>query len=759
MSNPEVKENKSATTASGEADSGQSEDGNLVSLAAQLATPVQAPPADDRDLTDEELKKFLEFEGGGDKTADLFKQGDGSYQIGAPLPGGKAIGQVPAGLEAYYGQRFTGWQKCADLIDPTSDVTWMFETGECGYLITPIDYSNPAAGNTALFVYKHAAESGKSKGTIVFNNGGPGGEAARYVASWMYDDNPTWEALRKDYDLVGMDPRGVGHSFPFSQCENSRYFKFDGEASSEDVAAETAKSVAETRKYVARCFSYTGRAFGFDQAKRELFLRNVGTTNAARDMDVLRSVLGQKKLTYVGLSYGTRLGYVYAQNFPNNVGRFILDGALNPYESTAPTAEEQTSQLTDDQLREQNAHYLSQGKEFQATFEKFAAWCKELTGDKTWGELYKEAKYDEGALDDFGLGELKDKPATCALELPDYQPKAGDLADDNPQLSPATRQVQNILRPLITNPLLVKNPISGQDTLGYQDATVVVRGGLYRQSDWPKLARVLFDISQGNKAGKIDHSVSEFGDLRSNYSSQPFLRSAFNTINCADSANPKSASTDNARKVQAMYYQNAPFVDPGSPYNQIAGIGVCEAWPFAGTLAAGGEIKNLPNILVVGTTNDPATAYENTPVLAQAVFGTMLSVEGVQHIAFGKTEPGYECANKIMLNYLATGKVPADGKYPPLCTVQSFRPVADNPSEGKDKPDTDGNKPSTGQDNNAGQQPQAGKVPGKVTTGKLSHTGTDALSLLAAAAALILAGAGVLGVGITRRREVRSSAD
>lgn len=755
--NTEAKENKRATNASGEANSGLSEDGDLVPLAAQLATP--ASPADDRDLTDEELKKFLNFGVSGDLTADLFKQGDGSYQIGAPLPGGKAVGQVPAGLEAYYGQRFTGWKKCEDLIDPTSYGTSMFATGECGYLITPIDYNNPAAGNIALFVYKHAAESGKSKGAIVFNNGGPGGEAARYVASWMYDDNPTWKALRKDYDLVGMDPRGVGHSFPFSQCVNSWSFKFDGEASSEDVAEETEKSVAETRKYVKRCFSYTGRAFGFDQAKRELFLKNVGTTNAARDMDVLRSVLGQKKLTYVGLSYGTRLGYVYAQNFPNNVGRFILDGALNPYESTAPTAEEQTSQLTDEQLREQNAHLLSQGKEFQATFEKFTTWCKELKGDKTWGELYKEANYEIGPLGDFGVGELKDRPDTCALELPDYQPHDGDLADDNPQLSLATRQVQNLLRPLVTKPLSVGDPSNPEGTLGYSDATVVARGGLYSQSDWPKLARVLFDISQGNKTGAINHSASEFEDLRSNYSSQPFSRSAFNAINCADSANPNSASTDNGRKIQAMYYQNAPFVDPGSPYNQISGIGVCEAWPFAGTLAAGSEIKNLPNILVVGTTNDPATAYKNTPVLAQAVFGTMLSVEGAQHIAFGKTEPGYECANKIMLNYLMSGKVPADGKYPPLCTVQSFRPVADNPSEGKDKPGTEGKKPSTGKNHTAGQQPQTGKVAGTTTTGKLSHTGTDGLSLLAAAAALILAGAGVLGVGITRRREARNSAD
>lgn len=759
MSNPEAKENKGVANAPGEVSSGLSEDGDLVPLVAQLATPAQASPADDRDLTDEELKQFLESEGSGDKTADLFKQGDGSYQIGAPLPGGKATGQVPAGLEAYYGQRFTGWQKCADLIDPTSYATWMFETGECGYLITPIDYTNPAAGNTALFVYKHAAESGKSKGTIVFNNGGPGGQAAKFVASWMYDGNPTWEALRKDYDLVGMDPRGVGHSFPFAQCVNSRYFKFEGEAKSEDVAAETAKMDEETRKYVARCFSYTGRAFGFDQAKRELFLKNVGTTNAARDMDVLRSVLGQQKLTYVGLSYGTRLGYVYAQNFPASVGRFILDGALNPYESTAPKAEEQTAQLTDEQLREQNAHYLSQGKEFQATFEKFAAWCKELKGDKTWGELYKEANYEIGPLGDFGVGELKDRPATCALELPDYHPHDGDLADDNPQLSLATRQVQNLLRPLVTKPLSVGDPNNPEGTLGYSDATVVVRGGLYSQSDWPKLARVLFDISQGNKAGRIADFASEFGDLRSNYSSQPFSRSAFDTINCADSANPNSASIDNARKVQAMYYQNAPFVDPGSPYNQIAGIGVCEAWPFAGTLAAGSEIKNLPNILVVGTTNDPATAYENTPVLAQAVFGTMLSVEGAQHIAFGKTEPGYECANNIMLNYLASGKVPADGKYPLLCTVQSFRPVVDNPSEGKDKPGADSKKPSTGKNHNAGQQPQAGKVPGKVSTGNLSHTGSDALSLLAAAAALMMAGAGVLGVGITRRRKAKNSAD
>lgn len=490
-----------------------------------------------------------------------------------------------------------------------------------------------------------------------------------------------------------------------------------------------------------------------------MFLKNVGTTNAARDMDVLRSVLGQKKLTYVGISYGTRLGYVYAQNFPKNVGRFILDGVLNPYESTAPKAEEQTSQLTDEQLREQNAHELSQGKEFQATFEKFATWCKELKGDKTWGELFEEAKYAKGYSGDFGLGELKDKPATCALDLPEYQPHDGDLADDNPGLSPATRQVQNLLRPLVTKPLSLGDPSNPEGTLGYRDATKILAGGLYVQSDWPKLARILFEFAQGNKTGKVSSSSTPFAVMKERSVGSPFLNSSFNTINCADSANPKSASTDNARKIGAMYYQNAPFADPGSPYNQIAGIGVCEAWPFAGTLAAGSEIKNLPNILVVGTTNDPATAYANTPVLAQAVFGTMLSVEGAQHGAFGKTEGGYECANTIMLNYLMSGKVPADGKYPPLCTVQSFRPVVDNPSEGKDRPGTEGKNPSAGQKHHAGQQPQTGKVTGAAPAGKLSHTGTDALSLLAAAAALILAGAGVLGVGIARRREASNSAD
>lgn len=651
--NTEAKESEGVASTPGEANSGHSEDGDLVPLAAQLATPAQAPPAGDRDLTDEELKQFLESEGSGDQTAALFKQGDGSYQIGAPLPGGKATGQVPAGLEAYYGQKFTGWQKCEDLIDPHSVVNWMFESGECGYLITPIDYSSPAAGNTALFVYKHAAESGKSKGTIVFNNGGPGGQAAKYVASWMYDDNPTWEALRKDYDLVGMDPRGVGHSFPFSQCVNSRLFKFSGEAKSEDVAAETTKEDAETRKYVARCFSYTGRAFGFDEAKRELFLKNVGTSNAARDMDVLRSVLGQQKLTYVGLSYGTRLGYVYAQNFPHNVGRFILDGALNPYESTAPTAEEQTSQLTDEQLREQNAHVLSQGKEFQATFEKFASWCKGLKGDKTWKQLYEDANIGSGGEYYFNLGELANKPATCALDLLEYQPHDGDLADDNPQLSLATRQVQNILRPLVKKPLLLKDSADTRGTLGYFDATSALQGGLYSQSEWPKVARILLDIGQGNNAGEISTYSEEANQLRRNAYGTPLSRSAFNTIKCADSANPKSASIENSRKFQSMYYQNAPFIDPGSPYNQIAGISVCDVWPFAGTLAAGSAIKNLPNILVVGTTNDPATAYANTPVLAQAVFGTMLSVEGAQHVALGRTEKGYECANNIMLNYLA----------------------------------------------------------------------------------------------------------
>ncbi|WP_180380812.1 alpha/beta hydrolase [Alloscardovia macacae] len=630
-------------------------------------TTTTDPTAPDP-ISDEDLKKQIQY------YAEAFKQADGNYRIGEPLAGGTATGTVPSGLEKYYAQKFTGWDR--GIMSDT--------VVQHGYLIVPIDYSDPSKGNIALYLNMYAA-TGERKGAIVFNNGGPGGSASDYVSG-----SPVWsneiKKLNENYDIVGIDPRGVGDSLPFSQCAVDKFTDLTPDNPSvytTDIEKETEANINTTKKHVNSCFAYTGKAFGFDEAKRELFLRNVGTTNAARDMDVLRSVLGEEKLNFIGLSYGTRLGYVYAQNFPQNVGKFTLDGAMNPFEGTAPTKADETPNLSDEKLRELNAHYLSQGKEFQATYEKFAQWCYSLKGNtKTWREL------SEGTLDN-------DEVASCPLLLPEVQPHEGDLADDNVSL--ATQQVQNILRPLTTKPIKYVSDYGTTNGLSFDVASTALAGGMYAENKWPTVAHGLQQIL----SKKVDFA---FVNLYDRYSrTDNYGRAGYTTVTCADSANPAAASVANYIRIEKMYHDVTPFRDPGAQYHDIGNLDSCSVWPFAGTLAAGTSVENLPNVLVVSTRNDPATAYENGEVLAKALFGTELTVEGAQHVAFGKQQPGYECANNIIVNYMINGTIPADGQYPPICSVASFRAAAEVP----DVPENPATPPQPSKDeSNPGEQPQ-----------------------------------------------------
>ncbi|MFC0265327.1 alpha/beta fold hydrolase [Alloscardovia macacae] len=691
-------------------------------------TTTTDPTAPDP-ISDEDLKKQIQY------YAEAFKQADGNYRIGEPLSGGAATGTVPAGLEAYYAQKLTDKK--------TDEGT----TEYSGYLVVPIDYSNTSAGNIALYVTAFPATS-QRKGAIVFNNGGPGGSAASYVQNMMRWSEQM-KKLNENYDLVGIDPRGVGQSLPFSQCATKEWRDVtagDPSLYTTDIAKETESNINGTKKYVNSCFEYTGKALGFDAAKRELFLRNVGTTNAARDMDVLRSVLGEEKLNFIGLSYGTRLGYVYAQNFPQNVGRFTLDGALNPFESTAPTQADKTPNLSDEKLRELNAHYLSQGKEFQATYEKFAQWCYSLKGNtKSWKEIT-----------DGGIS--SDEVAVCPLLLDDVQPHEGDLADDTTSL--ATQQVQNILRPLTTHPLkevlFPGKSYSFTMSLSFDTAVTALEGGMYSQNSWPTVAYGLQQIHEG----KVDSGFTRLYDNAR--STGGYGRAPFNTISCADHANPAGASVANYIQVNKMYYAVSPFTDPGAQYHDIGNLYICDAWPFAGSLAAGTPIENLPNVLVVSTRNDPATAYENGEVLAKALFGTELTVEGAQHVAFSRTEPGYECANDIILNHMINGTIPADGQYPPICSVASFRPAAEVPDVPVTPPTNPANKPETGPDVKPENQPSAekkdekqvktaGKSAGKAVKAgsrKLAQTGVNVAALSVVMLMVIASGA----VMVTMRR-------
>ncbi|MFJ9748929.1 alpha/beta hydrolase [Streptomyces chartreusis] len=232
--------------------------------------------------------------------------GSGPAEAGAAEAGLAALPRsTPAALTPYYTQKLT-WRSCG------------VPGFQCATMRAPLDYTRPEAGNTQLAVArKEATGPGKPLGSLLVNPGGPGGSAIGYLQQYAGIGYPT--DVRARYDMVAVDPRGVARSEPVECLSGRAMDAYTQTDFTPDDAKETAELVEAQKKFAEGC--------GKDAPG---LLRHVSTAESARDMDILRSALGDEKLTYVGASYGTFLGATYAGLFPDRVGRLVLDGAMDP---------------------------------------------------------------------------------------------------------------------------------------------------------------------------------------------------------------------------------------------------------------------------------------------------------------------------------------------------------------------------------------------------------------------------------------------
>ena len=326
----------------------------------------------------------------------------------APAEGGSATvaGPIPSGLESFYRQA-VNWYPCAatDGVEKASektaqasasmtaaatasaqatatpssesatDATGTADSSEetdtatfsCAVITVPLDYANPKGETISIAVKKRAATGGHSQGALFINPGGPGDSGVSFAERAGNAFSPD---LLSAYDIIGFDPRGVGSSTAItcSSDDDSSSSPAEPSATGTPSAGSTpsagtasgGESYEEWAESTRQSFQELSKQCGSNTEPAAL-LDHVDTVSAARDLDILRALAGQEKLNYLGFSYGTYLASVYAETFPGNTGRIVLDGAIDPSLS----------------LAEQG---LGQAKGFEQALRTYVDYCQSSSG-------------------------------------------------------------------------------------------------------------------------------------------------------------------------------------------------------------------------------------------------------------------------------------------------------------------------------------------------------------------------------------------
>lgn len=468
---------------------------------------------------------------------------------------------VDAALEPFYSQVLQ-WNDCGDGM-------------QCTTATAPLDYTDPSAGDVNLALVRHPATGNDRVGSLLVNPGGPGASGYDIVKNSL--DFITDKTLQSNFDIVGFDPRGVGRSSAVACYEPAAMdeYLYGLTTAARGTDAWIAELEASSAAFGAACATNTGP-----------LLADVGTESAARDLDVLRAVLGDEKLNYLGYSYGTYLGATFAELFPDKVGRLALDGALDP-----STTNFQVTKL--------------QAEGFESALRAYLTDCVAGT-DCPFRGTVDDAMTTVGAL----------------LASVDVSPLANS---DGRQLG------SNALLTAIIYPL-------------------------YQQAAWPLLTTMFTSVMK-NDATDAFRLADSYNGRQADGSYLDNSSEAFSAINCVDYAynDDPAAMRAQAAEIEAA----APVI---GTYMSFGDIG-CANWPYKFT----GERKEIhakgaAPILVVGTTNDPATPYAWAQSLSKQLdSGTLVTFQGEGHTAYNK---GSACVNEAVDSYLVDGTVPeAD----PMC--------------------------------------------------------------------------------------------
>lgn len=442
------------------------------------------------------------------------------------------------------------WHECDDAPAPF----------RCATLPVPLDHANPDGPTIDLaLVELPATDRSKVIGPLLVNPGGPGGSGIGFVEGNLWP-----RALTDRFDLIGFDPRGVGASSPVD-CA------FDiSKLYAPDPAPTTPQAVTEleevSKAYVDSCTQHNAE-----------LLEHMGTRDVAADMDEIRRGLGVDKISYLGYSYGTSIGQVYADRYPTRIRAMVLDGVVRLGQSGLDASRDQ-------------------GIAFDRVLGQFFAQCPTLT--------------------------------TCPND-------------------PATtfRQVRTQLRraPMPTDDP-ARDLTSGSFQLGVGQA-------LYVRSFWPDLAGALADAARGDGTAMLRLADQYLG--REPDGTYPNQTDAYFAVSCLDWEWPSdpAAFIDAGRTVA----RTSPYLAEGIVTDYIR----CAYWPTRPQPLTPPKAKGSPLIVVVSTTDDPATPYANGVDLATALpDAALITKVGADHTAYGR---GDACVDNAVEAYLVSLKPPAAG--------------------------------------------------------------------------------------------------
>jgi pimeloyl-ACP methyl ester carboxylesterase len=516
---------------------------------------------------------------------------------GAPASADRAASVTPSQVVARVPR--LDWQPCGAGLE-----SFLCTTAE-----VPTDYDHPHGRTTTIALTKLPASGspGARLGTLFTNPGGPGGSGVDFVQQAALAVYP--EQIRARYDILGFDPRGVVHSDP-ATCFRTE----EDEEASPLLAAVYPVTRPQERRYLVDSLKLAVRC----QTTSPVRFAHASTANVARDMDLLRQAVGDRRLTYIGYSYGTFLGATYAKLFPTRVGKFVLDGPVDPvaWSGTGTGIKAHSVPLG---IR------IGQSAGGYQTFTEFARLCR------------------EGG------------PTRCPLAA------AGDPAVTVPAAFDR----------LLKDPLELPQPDGSTVQITQQTAVAITFQTLYAPAAWPDLAQFLqllvtatADPAQVSAA--VARTPSTLG-ARLRGEDYPSIGGALASL-CVDGG--KTGRPD-------RYPAFADAADARAPYFGRYRTWVtspCEFWKLTDDDAYRGPWQQTTRtpVMVIGTRSDPATPYRNArPYASRFPDARLVTHEGWGHPALTQST----CVTNLIIRYLIAGQPPADGISCPTDVVPFTSPT------------------------------------------------------------------------------------